>query len=327
MFGNLYFDDELKNFLKSASSKSIISYLLIEGNGPLLNEEGNFISREKNELDVISYIPNNKYDKNKISNSIFTDRKNRTPIKIGRFVRKFLSKEAIKEHNITDKEIEEFVNMFKSYFNPDIKNLHIVSGEEILKWYLEENYSMSFNRKCGTLWNSCMRQSERNKFLKLYSDNPDKVKMLILLDDEGMLRSRALLWENVYDNNGRIYKFMDRVYALYDYDIVLFENWAKENGYITKHIQNSKSETHFDINGNHIETIMSIKLDNHNMKYYPYLDTFKFYDKETGIFSNYRGNDKFYYRLTQSNGSLEQTNISQLTYIGEDEIYLEDDEG
>jgi hypothetical protein len=58
--------------------------------------------------------------------------------------------------------------------------------------------------------------------------------MLIFLTDDGKLRSRALLWDEVIDNHGVKYKFMDRIYSIYDHDVYLFKSWAKENGYITK---------------------------------------------------------------------------------------------
>jgi hypothetical protein len=57
-----------------------------------------------------------------------------------------------------------------------------------------------------------MRYKEKNKFMSIYAENPDKIKMLVNLDSSGKLKTRALLWEDVEDNNGNKFKVMDRIY-------------------------------------------------------------------------------------------------------------------
>jgi hypothetical protein len=155
----------------------------------------------------------------------------------------------------------------------------------------------------GTLWNSCMRQKERNSFMELYCVND--VKMLVSLSEDGKVKSRALLWDKVTDvNSGTEYKFMDRIYSFFDHDVILFKNWAKENGYITKYEQNAKTEIHFKVNGKHTAMELKVELPNHEMDYYPYLDTFKYYDNQSGIFYN-TPRTPFLYKLVQSNGMME----------------------
>jgi hypothetical protein len=234
----------------------------------------------------------------------FKEKKNRVSIKIGRFVRKFLSEQSFRDFGISNKDIESFVNLYKSYFTPDKNNLIIVEGEDIKKWYSEENYATTCGLKTGTLWNSCMRQADRNKFMELYSINSDTCKMLIFQTEDGKLRSRALLWKDVIDVNGVKYKIMDRIYSIYDHDIYLFKSWAKENGYITKLEQSAKTELFFDINGTSQDLKLKIKLNNFNLKYYPYLDTFKFFDPINGELFNYP-TIRTYHKLTQSNGMLD----------------------
>jgi hypothetical protein len=72
-----------------------------------------------------------------------------------------------------------------------------------------------------------MRQKERNKFMKLYAVNPEKVKMLVFFSDDDKVRARALLWEDVKDHkdSDKSYKFMDRIYYVYEYYIVNFIGW------------------------------------------------------------------------------------------------------
>lgn len=298
MFERLFFDNELYNFL-NVTTNTKLSWLLLNASGRHINEEGNFIKISKIEGNL-SYIPKSKID----GNTNFSTEKGRVSIKIGRFVTKFISKDSIKEFGITPSDIESFVNIYKSYFTPDKSSMKVIEGEEILKWYLEDNYAFSNGNRHGSLWNSCMRQSERNKFMKLYSKNPDSVKMLIFLSDDGKLRSRALLWQNVVDTNGVSYKIMDRIYSIYEHDVYLFKDWAKENGYITKLEQSAKCENLFDVQGTPVRIDCFVKLVNHQLDYYPYLDTFKYYNPRNGQFSN-SPHFTHIYKLVQSSGLVE----------------------
>ena len=313
MFQRLILDDDMIDFLGKTSGNNRISMLLIHGHGNLISEEGNFIKRESSEVDVLSYLPKSKFK------NILVDPKNpehgivdgdlpwremgRVKIKIGRFVRKFLSKRSITEYNITDQDVETFVNLYKSYFQRNPDNLKVVEGNEILKWYLEENYQRIEGACYGTLWHSCMRYRDRNKYMTLYTKNAG-IKMLILLDDTGKLSARALLWENVTDVNGNVYKVMDRIYSVHGHDVNFLKDWAKENGYIYKTEQSSKSERYFTMNDNLVKLDLSVKLDNWKFHYYPYLDTFKFFDDYKGVLSN-STRFEYQYVLVQATGGLE----------------------
>ena len=299
MFGKLYFDNSLNNFL-NITQNSKISMILMNSSGSMINEVGNFIKRDDNSIDYVTYVPVSKISKE----LNFNQDKGRIPIKIGRFAKKFLSKSAISEFNIKSKDIEDFVNLYKSYFTPNKEKLIVVQGDDIFKYYNEENYATTLGLKTGSLWNSCMRQKERNMFMMLYSKNPDICKMLIFLSDDGKLRARAILWEKVY-NNGEILKVMDRIYSIYEHDVYLFKSWAKENGYISKLQQSANTESLFDINGTANGLKLNIKLDNFNFDYYPYLDTFKYFDIFNGVLYNYDNNNA-QFKLVQSNGSLEK---------------------
>lgn len=301
MFNRLIFKSDMVDFLDKTSRASKVSMLLLHGSGHLLNSEGNYILRE--DSDTISYLPKSKMHKFGEDNP-YDDGIGRVRIKIGRFTRKFLSSKSVLEYEINDQEIENFVNLFKSHFNRNPENLKIVIGNDILNWYLEENYQLlSDGCRYGTLWNSCMRYSNRNKFMSLYTKN-NNIKMLILLDNDGKLSARALLWDNVTDKDGNTYKVMDRIYSFHDHDVNFFKDWAKENGYIYKLEQTAKSEKFFVVNGIEVELILTIQLENWSMKYYPYLDTFKFFDDQYGKLSN-SDSFRFQYILVQSNGGLE----------------------
>lgn len=294
----LNFTNEILSFLDFAARESVIAQIIIDGGKEYIKQEGDFISMSDEES--ISYLPISKFDKTQEPWKEF-----RTKIKVGRFIRKFFTEFALVSFSIQDSHIERFVNLYKSYFSRDTTKLRIVEGSELRKYYLEENYHSPGRYTCGSLWNSCMRQKERNKFLKLYEENPDMVKMLVYTTEDGKIRARALLWQEVNEHDSeRTYKVMDRIYYVYDHDVEFFKHWATQNGYITKLQQNAKSEAYFDINGPK-RLMLYINLANHKFQYAPYLDTFKFYSVRRGRFSN--SEDYNYdYVLVQSNGDYER---------------------
>lgn len=317
MYNRLIFDHEMINFLDRRNDR--ISQILIHGMSGLIKEEGNFIKRVDDSIDTLSYLPIKKYSviQNDNNKDPFGDGVGRQTIKIGRFVKKFLSENAFNEFNIKDSDIEKFVNFYKSYFNYDPTKLKIVRGDEIKKYYLEENYFAPSGLKYGSLWNSCMRQKERNKFMNLYALND--VKMLVLFSDDEKVRARALLWDNVKEfKTDNTYKFMDRIYSVYDHDIDVFKKWAKENEYLSKWEQNAKSELYVDVDNNPERKHLYILLENHNLSWYPYLDTFKFYNVSKGRFSNSQ-NWNYDYTLIQSSGLVEREPEYDDEYEGEGE--------
>jgi hypothetical protein len=305
MYGRLIFDNDVMNFLDNTSENKI-SYLLLTANSDNghLVEEGNFIKRSSIDFECFAYIPKNKYGViNDLDCDIYHEKVNRTRTRVGKFINKFLSKEAINANNITSSDIEKFVNLYKSYFARNESMLKIVSGNDIFQWYLDVNYFAPPNFYGTTLWKSCMRQEERNKFMQLYTQN-NTIKMLVYLTDNGKVRARALLWDDVKDTNGNSYKIMDRIYSVFDHDVDFFKDWAKENGYIPKFEQNSKSERLFLVDGVPQRMDLYIDLEVKDFRYYPYLDTFKFFDIRKGKLSNNGNCFPFDYVLVQSNGSL-----------------------
>ncbi len=304
MFKSLIFSKSFTSFLQLANNRHIISQIICNGQlGNHLKDEGSYISDVPGENDMISYLPKSKFEK-------VDDpwKQGRIKIKIGRFIKKFFSEFSITNWNIDDKEIERFVNFYKSYFSNDGSYFQVVSGSDISKYYLEDNYYSFQGMKYGTLWNSCMRQRERNSFMKLYDMNPN-IKMLVLFDKDKKVKARSLLWESgVKDpKTGEEYKIMDRIYTFYDHDVDTFKRWAEENSYIYKWRQDAKSELYFMVNGKKKSLGLKVDLNCEGLNYYPYLDTFKFmkmnFNNSVDTFSN---SDSFPYDyiLTSSRGEL-----------------------
>lgn len=197
--------------------------------------------------------------------------KNFSEVRLGRFINKIFSEFGYDKYN--NSTIEKFVNYYKSLFtfNRDAhKNFHIISGQDIKYYYNIESYE---NNK-GQLGASCMRRKDSQSYFKIYTENPDVCKMLILTGnkkDSGKLGKkiigRALLWTLM---DGSLY--MDRIYTSSDSMIKLFEKWAKDNNYTTYNYQQPK--------------LLCVKVKAKDYGEYPYMDTFEYYLPKKGVLVN-----------------------------------------
>ncbi len=209
--------------------------------------------------------------------------KNRQEIKVGRAVRALIN---LTGEKFLDKDYEQFVNMFKSTIdklNDKFSFFEVVSGSDIHYWYDNRKY---FERK-GTLGSSCMAGADES-WLEIYTENPDQCQLVIFKsqDDENKIVGRALLWTLT---DGK--KFMDRIYTINDSDVNLFKDFAKENGWYTKY-HNSSTDSGRAIapDGSTVDLDLTVNLDKKNYRYYPYLDTLKYFREGSGILSNRKRN-------------------------------------
>ena len=188
----------------------------------------------------------------------------------------------------TPYDIETFVNIFKKERNKKVnyKNFSEVKGSTLVKWYNYKQHTRFANEETS-LGKSCMRHDKASNFLKMYALNEDKVNMLILKDDEGKIKARALIW--YLDNMDRI--LMDRIYSVNDFDIELFKDYAKERGWLHKYRQTyGWSQPIVDTRNNNVlsweKIYMEVRLKNYNFKKYPYLDTLSVFNPTTGVLCN-----------------------------------------
>jgi hypothetical protein len=304
---NLYVEQEFFQFLLNNSC--LITNLFI--NFEFENEINFIASSDFN--DKITYLPMAKFSDD-IDFDPYSRGTGRVTLKVGRFLNKFIPTEIMDKFGISKSDIESFVNLYKSWFDKSKYTIKVVEGEEIREWYNEANYFAPNDSGIGTLWNSCMRYQKRLKFLDLYCKNPN-IKMLVMLQqvgDQTKVRARALLWENVNvlkDFSGELpdtIKIMDRIYSVFDSDVITFKKWANENGYIPKYEQNAKSHQFFDIKGEIVRIRCSIDLQNSKLNYYPYLDTFPYFNWGTGVVSNDEHYFDWEFKLVQADGSLER---------------------
>jgi hypothetical protein len=212
-------------------------------------------------------------------------------LKIGKFVTAMFTKGGI---DFKPTDIEDFVNKYKSVITQmrdKFNNFKIVKGKDIRNSYLVDNY-LNTN---GSLGNSCMRYDKCQKFLDIYVENPDKVS-LVILEKEGKITGRAILWTDDKDR-----KVMDRIYTNNSADEQLFKDFAKANNFWYKKDQNMYEDTPFIGPNGEEERNITIQLDEVDHNYYPYMDSMKFYNPNTGILTN-NGSSGYEYNLTDTDG-------------------------
>ena len=181
-------------------------------------------------------------------------------------------------------DVESFSNMFKATVEAHSKILKYVSGPEIIHYYSCDNYA----KQGGTLGGSCMNSPSKGKYLKLYQNNPETVKMLVLYPEDvrDKIIGRALVW-TLTEPEGRMY--MDRIYTANDSDQYLFIEYAKSHGYFYKSSQSYGWD--YDIidgkDGSRGYTVLKAQMKpDVEYEYYPYLDTMQFYNPTSGIATN-----------------------------------------
>lgn len=202
----------------------------------------------------------------------------RNPIRIGRLVRPLLRSAGI---TATDKEVEDFTNLFKATYEfaaDGLKKFDIVKGNMIAYWYDYEKYVEGG----GTLNNSCMAEVDSD-FFDIYTSN-SQVQLVILYDDNGKIegekytsnkiKGRAILWNAEID--GKKEMFMDRIYTTYDTDVDLFKQLAQKNGWFWKDSQSMTPREYITNGTSKSRPEIIVKVDNADCGSYPYVDTMCF---------------------------------------------------
>jgi hypothetical protein len=133
-------DKEFKDTIEEIDSEDHIADVLfgiIDSNKDIKTNY-NYLSLSPDKNDEIRFLPDTQYQRFlKAGDDL--ESKTKSTVLIGRMTRQILKDAG---QNFTDSDIEKFVNSFKSVWDKKHapKVLKIVKGEEILKWYNEENY-------------------------------------------------------------------------------------------------------------------------------------------------------------------------------------------
>lgn len=286
---DLFISDELREVLSEFESDSVVASLLLKkrhDKEDLVDEPVNFISISREDKTKISYLTPERISLIDISEYWTSSR--RFQAKPGAFISKIFK-------NISSKEVEKFSNLFRATVSKPKFTFEIVSGEKIKYYYHYESYSQDR----GTLGSSCMKHDNCQSFLDIYTQNSDVVSMLIMKDEDERLMGRTLLWK--FDS----YKIMDRIYTICDEDLAFhFKTWATKNGFLYKSEQNWYNTLNFEQLGQKRQELhLKIKLTNFSFRRYPYVDTFKFINLDTGELTNYIPDGANFKTLCSSDGS------------------------
>jgi hypothetical protein len=235
---------------------------------------------------------------------------NRQTGRYGKVLKKLINEQS-PNLGYKEKDIEELVNHIKSELNEG--DFSLVSGSDIAHWYNGNRYNPEDR---SSLNGSCMSDKSSEMF-KIYTENPDVVKMLILVKD-GKLNGRALLWND---------KWLDRIYG-HDHIITLFKKYAVERGWNYKAEQSYNNKANWiKPDGTSFSRYFSIDL-NTDFDYFPYIDTFTY--GGDGYLSNDCGSHDYCYESTggdrgDGSGDDREWDFYDDCYIDSDNaVYLED---
>ena len=305
----IYYSDKLRDMFKEIKfrdPRNIVSILLdMENKEDYLDSYTLVDVTDKN--DTISFIQVNRIlrgedwsrDEHPTElKSNILDKENeywkkaRTDMGLGRWANRIISE--IYNKPISPSQISRLVDFYRSIFDEENVDLfEVISGEEIKKWYLEDNYA----RNIGQLGNSCMKHDYCQSYFDIYTQNPEVCKLLLYYSDttKTQILGRSLLWEL---KSGE--KYQDRIYASFDSDMFKIENWAESRGYIT---YPSLNENEY------------VQVKAKDYKEYPYMDTFLVYNIENGLLSNNEDlwPTEGYIKIQETDG----------TYISDDVVFSE----
>jgi hypothetical protein len=287
---DIFVSEELEKVLAEISGESIVANMLLRKRQKvedLVENHINYLSISKDDKTKISYLTQDRIEQ--LNPDGYWSSSRRYQTKPGAFVSKIFN-------NIKAKDVEHFSNLFKSITTRENLTFDIIKGKEIKDYY----HHMSYESQKGSLGSSCMKHEECQDFLKIYTKNSDSVSLLILLNDSGRIKGRALLWDTkrcysyknkngewIVEENGNL-KIMDRIYTTNDNDLTYhFKKWASDNDYLYKTDQNWLNCLNFEnLNTPKKELFIDIEVKGGFTKY-PYMDTFKFLNKKEGTLSNY----------------------------------------
>lgn len=299
--------DDLRNVLREIESESIVASLLLRkrhAKEDLVDSPVNYISISSQDKSKLSYLTADRMET--LDADTYWTSSRRYHVKPGSFISKLFN-------DIPAKEVEKFSNLFRSQSVKTKFTFDVVSGNDIKKYYYYESYA---SNERGSLGVSCMKHEHCQNLFSLYIKNNDKVNMLIMLNSDGDLIGRSLLWN--FDGN----KIMDRIYTMNDEDLSFhFKKWATENNYLYKSEQNWFNTLYFEnLSNKRKELKLEIKLENYRSMKYPYMDTFKFINLDNGVISNFIPDEDDSIRtLTSSDGGYHDSD--HLKFDGVDKVF------
>jgi len=328
----IFISPELKTILKdivdsNPKERTVVAQSILEVSETGIDEDYvskeycNYFTLSKESKKFISYVKKEKLaekivkynddltKKSEVTNEMlqefnekfFTRKVARVRAKPGKLISRIFKKSYI-EDNIRARDIEFFINQYTAVVRDKV-DFRLVKGEDIKKYYLNENYEN--DGPSGSLRGSCMGPKERQPFMDFYVNN-DNVSMLVAFSENNKVIARAIIWDDVkFYKDGVLFdegSLMDRIYYTYDWLESKFKRWAKDEGCYTKTRQAHDALDEFlapDGNVHRLKVEVPLNLQ---FEYYPYMDTIPHPNYTKGVLSNQRVNDQFKQLRAHSSG-------------------------
>ena len=183
---------------------------------------------------------------------------------------------------------EDFSQRWQSYCMGKLPENHLIINDDFKRIYSSE--------ACVGYFHSCMINQNHWPFYK----NSVNAKAAFLVDADDMVIARAILWSEVYDDEGNKYRYLDRQYST-EGNVVLMRALIDElikmgeiDCYKVPGCGCGEANAIVDIQGNSLsDKIFHIRCDLETDDCLSYQDTFKYYDynKSTAFNSTKNGWD------------------------------------
>jgi hypothetical protein len=208
--------------------------------------------------------------------------------------------------NAPDEEVEAFATLWRQIYEP--QQTHIEILEDVPTAYNSSNYA----REAGTIM-SCM--TNELDFVSFY--NRVEAKVVVLKNQHDKILARAIYWPSVNFANGTAdVPLMDRVYTTDEPYYEPMFKWAATNSVYRKFRQSYTSKQDFVApDGRTFTSTAYIRTPLPNSRYYPYMDTFTYYDNDSGRFINTPDDIEDGLTFESTGGSYE--------HIYPDEVYVD----
>ena len=197
----------------------------------------------------------------------------------------------IKETEIGQILSEQVVNWLSEEFTQDWQTYTYGQTPEV-ELHVDDDFKLIYDEDACRNFNgcSCMVGRDRHSF---YEDAVE-AKAAYLLDMDGYVLARAILFTNVTDQNGKKWRLLERQYAKESNEVLkrLLVDLLIKGGYIDGYKQIgagcSESRAFVANDGTSLaEMKFSIRCDLDTYQTLSYQDSFKFYDYDNNIAYNY----------------------------------------
>jgi hypothetical protein len=239
----------------------------------------------------------------------------RSKVKIGRVLNRTINN----PKKYPESLIDRFVVYLQSWSKDSDWTIKLVKGDEIAKYYDSSNYSDE--NKWGTsLWQSCMTDKSgmlSKELFDIYTKNPEVCSLAIMVDSDGKLGARALVWNvsNCWvgddsEGSGTNFQFMDRVYSINEWMVVKMRTWAEERGMALRRFNMGFNCEDIIYGGKEYHVVkMEVEVKKIYYSKFPYLDTFNKYDVKSGKLLNYTDNNFKGFGLQTTSGGRTTTGV------------------